>query len=51
MEISKDNILYHALVGNLSDVKCIMFKNLTAVLDVDYNGNSALHTSTKAYNP
>jgi ankyrin repeat protein len=48
---SKDNILYQARKGNLTAIKRIANDSPAAVLDVDYDGNSALHTSTKTFNP
>ncbi|KAF4345633.1 ankyrin repeat domain protein [Fusarium beomiforme] len=48
---ARDNILWQTLVGNLSAIKRIVFENPTAVLDVDYDGNSALHISIGTIHP
>lgn len=47
---SKDNIIYHALKGNLTAIKRIANESPAAVLDVGYDGNSALHKSTQTFN-
>ncbi|KAF4449470.1 hypothetical protein F53441_7264 [Fusarium austroafricanum] len=46
---SRDNILHHTSRRNLSAIKRIVDENPTAVLDVDYNGNSALHISARIF--
>ncbi|KAF5631910.1 hypothetical protein F25303_9559 [Fusarium sp. NRRL 25303] len=51
MKISRDNILFNISIGNLSVVRRIVFENPTAVLDIDVQGNSALHVSAWGFLP
>lgn len=51
MRISRNNILYNVSAGNLGAVKQIVSENPTAVLDIDYEGNSALHVSVQSFLP
>ncbi|EWY82915.1 hypothetical protein FOYG_14998 [Fusarium oxysporum NRRL 32931] len=51
MKVSRDNLLFHISYGNLNAVKRILSENPYAVLDVDYNGRSALHISAWGFHP
>ncbi|KAF4435257.1 hypothetical protein FACUT_7286 [Fusarium acutatum] len=51
LEVSKDNIFFQISFGNLDAIKRIVFENPTAILDVDYNGNSVLHVSAYGFHP
>ncbi|KAF5978528.1 hypothetical protein FCOIX_5793 [Fusarium coicis] len=51
LQAARDNIIYHATIGNLSAVKRIVLKNPTAILDVDYYGDSALCSCIRSYLP
>ncbi|KAL7759106.1 hypothetical protein ACKLNR_011533 [Fusarium oxysporum f. sp. zingiberi] len=51
MKVSRDNLLFQISYGNLNAVKRIVSENPYAVLDVDYDGRSALHISAWGFHP
>lgn len=51
LEASGDNIIYQAAIGNLSAVKRIVFENPSAIMDVNYYGDSALSISIERLLP
>ncbi|KAG4282041.1 fibronectin type 3 and ankyrin repeat domains protein [Fusarium proliferatum] len=51
LKASRDNIIYQAATGNLSAVKRIVFENPTAIMDVDYDGESALYRCIMSFLP
>ncbi|RKK08023.1 hypothetical protein BFJ68_g3488 [Fusarium oxysporum] len=51
LKASRDNIIFQTAIGNLTAVKRIVFENPTAILDVDYRGDSALCICTERFLP
>ncbi|KLO78895.1 Uncharacterized protein LW93_4217 [Fusarium fujikuroi] len=51
LQAARDNIIYHATIGNLSAVKRIVLENPNAILDVDYSGDSALCSCIGSFLP
>ncbi|KAF5724586.1 hypothetical protein FMUND_629 [Fusarium mundagurra] len=51
LQAARDNIIYHATIGNLTAVKRIVLENPTAILDVDYYGGSALCSCIGSFLP
>ncbi|EWZ30447.1 uncharacterized protein FOBCDRAFT_208775 [Fusarium oxysporum Fo47] len=51
LKASRDNIVFQAAIGNLTAVKRIVFENPAAILDVDYDGDSALSICIERFLP
>ncbi|SCO25312.1 unnamed protein product [Fusarium fujikuroi] len=51
LEASRDNIIYQAAIGNLSAVKRIVFENPSSIMDVNYDGDSALCRCIRSFLP